>query len=226
MPQKILIVEDDQLFNETLCDYLTDCGYECVGVFDARSALERCYREHFELYLLDINLPLQSGLELLRSLRESGDETPTIFLTSREDRGSIIRGLSYGADDYLRKPVDMEELLLRVRAVLRRCIGPEVYEVDGYRVDLARHKLYHGEEEIDPGRKVFALLVLLLQNRGQTVATETIATSLWSTSEEASYGAIRVYIAKLKKLFGSRIVNVRGVGYRFDMETNQKKESE
>ena len=222
MSQKILIVEDDPLFNETLCDFLTESGYECHRVLDARSALEYCYRERFDLYLLDINLPMQSGLELLKSLRECGDDTPTIFLTSRDDRSSLIQGLSYGADDYLRKPVDLEELLLRVRAVLRRCLGPEVYEVGGYRIDLARYKLYREGEEIDPGRKVFALLVLLLQNRGQTVATETIAETLWTTSEEASYGAIRVYIAKLKKFFGSRIVNVRGVGYRFDPEEKEE----
>ena len=216
MAQRILIVEDDRLFNETLCDFLAEAGFEVLGVHDARSALEQCYQERFDLYLLDINLPMQTGLELLKSLRECGDETPTIFLTSREDRASLIQGMRHGADDYLRKPVDLEELLLRIRAVLRRCMGPESYEIDGYQIDLGRHKVFRGDEEIDLGRKVFALLVLLLQNRGQTVSTERIVATLWSTSEEASYGAIRVYIAKLKKYFGSYIVNVRGVGYRFE----------
>jgi len=220
--QRILIVEDDRLFNETLCDFLAEAGFEVMGVHDARSALERCYRERFDLYLLDINLPMQSGLELLKSLRECGDETPTIFLTSREDRSSLIEGMRYGADDYLRKPVDLEELLLRIRAVLRRCIGPESYEIGGYRIDLARHKVFRGEEEIELGRKVFALLVLLLQHRGETVSTERIATTLWSTAEEASYGAIRVYVTQLKKLFAPYIVNVRGVGYRFENKAERE----
>jgi DNA-binding response OmpR family regulator len=212
--QRILIVEDDRLFNETLCDFLTEKGYACSGVFDAKSALERCYRERFDLYLLDINLPMQSGLELLKSLRECGDETPTIFLTSREDRKSLILGLSYGADDYLRKPVDMEELSLRIRAMLRRIHGPESYRIDDYEVDLARRKLYRNGREIEIGRKVFDLLALLLKAQGKVVTTETITTTLWTTAEEASYGAIRVYITQLKKHFGHRVENIRGVGYR------------
>jgi len=216
--RKILIVEDDRLFNETLCDFLNEEGYECRPVYDARSALDRCYREHFDIYLLDINLPMQSGLELLKSLRECGDETPTIFLTSREDRKSLILGLSYGADDYMRKPVDLEELLLRIRAVLRRIQGPESYQIGEYEIDLAGRRLFRNGQQVEIGRKVFDLLALLLKANGKVVTTESITSSLWTTAEEASYGAIRVYITHLKKLFGSRIENIRGVGYRLVIE--------
>ena len=214
----ILVLEDDRLFNETLCEFLEEEGYDSVGVYDARSAIERCYHQRFDLYLLDINLPLDNGLNLLRSLREGGDETPAIFLTSREDRASLIEGLKIGADDYLKKPVDLEELALRIRANIRRHQGPERYEIDGYLVDAGRYRIFRGKREIELGRKPFELLLLLLKSGGETVTTEQIASSLWPTAQEASFGAIRVYVTQLKKLFGKRIENIRGVGYCFRME--------
>jgi len=222
MKPKILVVEDDQLFNETLCEFLREEGYDAVGVYDARSAVDRCYYEHFDCYLFDINLPMESGFSLLDSLRRSGDTTPTIFLTSRDDRVSLLHGLRLGADDYLKKPVDLEELSLRVASMLRRVRGSDIYRIGEYTVDLGRRKLLKGDQEIEVGRKVFDLLALLLKAEGKVVTIETISSSLWTTSEEASYGAIRVYITRLKKLFGSRVENVRGVGYRFEMQINKE----
>ncbi len=215
---RILVVEDDELFNETLCDFLEGEGYEVQGVREAGSAIECCYYQRFDLYLFDINLPMESGFSLLESLRSSGDTTPTIFLTSRDDRESLLHGLRIGGDDYLRKPVDLEELALRIRRILRRSRGAEQYRIDGYEIDLARRKLLKEGREIELGRKAFDLLRLLLRAEGNVVCIEEISAALWSTSEEASYGAIRVYVTQLKKLFGSRIENLRGVGYRFDME--------
>jgi len=222
MRPKILIVEDDRLFNETLCDFLREEGYEAVGVFDARSAVERCYYHRFDCYIFDINLPMESGFSLLDSLRRSGDTTPTIFLTSREDRVSLLHGLRLGADDYLKKPVDLEELSLRLASMLRRIQGMDSYRIGEYTIDLSRRKVLKGEREVEMGKKVFDLLALLLKAEGKVVTIETISASLWTTSEEASYGAIRVYITRLKKLFGSRIENVRGVGYRFEMQSKKE----
>ena len=221
MAVTILVLEDDRLFNETLREFLEEEGYEPVGVYDARTAMDRCYHRRFDLYLLDINLPMDNGLSFLRSLRESGDETPAIFLTSRDDRASLIEGLKVGADDYLKKPVDLEELALRIRANIRRNQGPGRYEIDGYLVDAGRFRILRGEEEIELGRKPFELLLLLLKSGGETVTTERIASSLWPTAQEASFGAIRVYVTQLKKLFGNRIENIRGVGYRFRMEEDE-----
>ena len=218
---KILLVEDDELFNETLCDYLEEQGFEVRGVLDARSAVELCYYQRFDLYLFDINLPFENGYSLLDSLRSGGDDTPTIFLTSREDRMSLLHGLRVGADDYLRKPVDLEELSLRIHAILRRVGGSDNYRVGDYEIDLARRKVLKGDTEVEIGRKVFDLLALLLKAGGNVVTTEEIGSALWTTAEEASYGAIRVYITQLKKLFGTRIENRRGVGYRFIMEKNE-----
>ena len=222
MPQRILVLEDDQLFNETLCDFLEGEGFHVCGMPDPRSALEECYRQRFDLYLLDINLPFENGLDFLKTLRESGDETPAIFLTSREDRVSLLEGLRIGADDYLRKPVDLEELLLRIQSVMRRIRGPERYEFDGFVVDQTLNRIYYQGREIPLERKPFIMLLLLLKAGGSPVSTEQFASVLWSPSEEASYGAIRVYITRLKKIFGDRIENIRGIGYRFRTDKEQE----
>ncbi len=215
MAISILVVEDDKLFNETLCDFLEECGYETVGVKDARSAIEKSYYNRFDIYIFDINLPFESGLTLLKSLRESGDTTPAIMLTSRDDKASLIEGFSLGADDYLKKPVDLDELELRIKALLNRvCGGINRYEVGNCIVDVSNHKVICDGKSIELGRKVFELLLLLLKANGKVVPLETIINRLWSRAEESSYGAVRVYITKLKKIFGDRIENIRGVGYR------------
>ena len=217
MRAKILVVEDDILYNETLKDYLEDCGYECDGVIDFKSALEKCYYKNYDLYLLDINLPFENGLSLLKSLRDSGDETPTIFITSRDDRASLLEGLEIGADDYMKKPLDLEELRLRIESIFRRSKISKNYQIDNYYIDTSKYKLYKDNQEIELGKKVFILLLMLLKAEGKTVTMDEIYKTLWNTSQEASYGALRVYINRLKKLFGNRIENIRGVGYRFDI---------
>jgi len=211
----ILLLEDDKLFNETLTDFLEEEGYSVTAVLDPYTAQEKAFFQRYDLYLFDINLPFESGLDLLRKLREGEDRTPTIFLTSREDKASLMEGFSIGGDDYLRKPVDLEELRVRIEAVLRRREGRRRVELGEYEADVVAKRLYRGTEEVELGGRLFDLLMLLVGAHGQTVTTERILEELWPPSKEPSYGALRVYITRLKKLFGERIENVRGVGYRF-----------
>ncbi len=219
---KILLLEDDKLFAETLADFLDEEGYNVDTVFDPYSAIDQTYKEHYDLYLFDINLPFESGLDLLGKLREAEDITPTIFITSREDKGSMIDGFDLGADDYLRKPIDLDELRVRIKAILRRKDGAERIRVGDYEMDVVSKRLWKDGDEIDLGRKLFDLLHMLISAHGDTVPTEKIMLSLWPRDKEASYGALRVYITRLKKLFGNKIENVRGVGYRFvDKEADE-----
>ena len=120
MSSKILLLEDDKLFNETLQDFLQEEGFSVDCVLDPYSALDLSYENNYNLYLFDVNLPYETGFELLQKLRESGDETPCIFITSRADKTSLKQGFTQGGDDYITKPIDLDELLLRVNAVLRR----------------------------------------------------------------------------------------------------------
>ena len=211
---KILLLEDDKLFNETIEDFLEEEGFEVASVLDPYSAMELTYDVKFDLYLFDVNLPYESGFTLLKQLRDAGDTTPTIFLTSRNDKVSLTEGFDVGADDYMKKPIDLDELLLRIRALLRRQLREEKIEIGGYVIDTLAKELRHNGEVIKVGIKAFELLILLLKAKGEAVTMQSIEEELWSSSEEVSLGAVRVYVATLKRYFPS-IENIRGVGYRF-----------
>ena len=212
---RILLLEDDSLFNETLQDFLEEEGFSLDTALDPYSALELTYERNYDLYLFDVNLPYESGFDLLHKLRQSGDVTPTIFLTSRDDKASLTQGFETGADDYMKKPIDLDELLLRIQALLRRQVRKERMTIGEYRLDMVAKILFHNNEELDVTKKAVELLVLLVQADGEVVSSDTIKNRLWAAGQNASDGSLRVYITQLKKYFPDTIVNVRGVGYRW-----------
>jgi len=211
---RILILEDDKLFNETLEDFLEEEAHSLHCALDPYSALDLTYEHVFDLYLFDVNLPYENGFELLEKLRQSGDETPCIFITSREDKASLKEGFEKGGDDYIYKPVDLDELSLRIQAVLRRQVRSQVVEIDMYQFDILTKTLYLNEKTLELSIKGGELLLVLLEGQGRVVPLNQIKERLWSSSEEASDGALRVYIAQLKKYFPTQIQNIRGVGYQ------------
>ena len=117
---KILVLEDDELFAETLEDFLEDEGFNVTVANDGEEVVSLCYDNKYDLYLLDINVPKLNGIELLKELRDAGDNTPSIYLTSYKDKQTLTDGFLSGCDDYLKKPVDLDELLLRVQSLLKR----------------------------------------------------------------------------------------------------------
>lgn len=211
---KILVLEDDKLFNDTLEDFLDEEVFEVVTVLDPYSALDLIYEEKFDLFLFDVNLPYETGFSLLKQLRGAGDLTPTMFLTPRDDKVSLTEGFSVGADDYMKKPIDLDELLLRINALLRRQIRSEKINIGDYTLDTKAKELYLNGEVIKLGSKTMELFLLLVYAKGEVVSLQTIEEKLWHTNEEVSLGAVRVYITTLKKYFPN-IENIRGVGYRF-----------
>ena len=215
---RILALEDDTLFNETLEDFLEEEGYEVKCTLDPYSALDLTYKYIFDLYLFDVNLPYESGFNLLEKLRQSGDMTPAIFLTSRDDKNSLAQGFSIGADDYMKKPIDLDELLLRIQAVLRRQIRKERVNIGKYSLDTVAKILYFEDEALDVTHKAIELLLLLVQSNGEVVSSEDIKNRLWAAGRSASSGALRVYITQLKKYFPDAIANVRGIGYKWTMD--------
>lgn len=210
---KLLILEDDRLLNETLEDFLEEEGFEVFTALDPYTAHDLAYENRFDCYLFDVNLPYESGFNLLQKLRQSGDKTPTIFLTSRDDKASLIAGFDSGADDYMKKPIDLDELLMRIRAVLRRGFKQDKIVVGDYTVDSNAKQVYYQNQPLNITIKAVELLLLLLSAKGEIVQTATIEEHLWHSNEEASLGAIRVYITTLKKHFPT-IENIRGIGYR------------
>jgi len=220
MATKILLLEDDKLFNETLEDFLEEEGFDVSVALDPYTALELTYEKKYDLYLFDVNLPYESGFDLLKKLRESNDVTPTIFLTSRDDKASMHQGFGIGADDYMKKPIDLDEMLLRIHAILRRQIRQERIVFGSYSLDVLNKILYKGEESIELTKKAVMLLILLLESNGEIVRIDTIKDRLWASGESASDGALRVYIAQLKKYFPGAISNVRGVGYKWSFDAS------
>ncbi|QIR76146.1 response regulator transcription factor [Sulfurospirillum diekertiae] len=220
MSYKILILEDNTLLLQTLEDFLGGHDYICTLVSSGKEALKQCYENKYDLYLLDVKVPDLSGFDFLKELRASGDRTPAIFVTSLSDQDSLTKGFMLGGDDYIKKPFDLGELLLRIKALLARAKGivDDWLEIDDeYKLNLARKRLFHNQEELDINLKDFELLYLLVKERGKVVTKEMIHERLWSSSEEINEGSIRVYINNLKKIFGKdSILNIRGIGYRFE----------
>ncbi len=215
MSASILLLEDDQLFNETLQDFLEEEGYEISFALDPYTALDITYEKNFDLYIFDVNLPYESGFDLLKKLRDSGDTTPTIFITSRGDRESLRDGFGVGGDDYLKKPIDLDELLLRIEALLRRVVRTKQITIGEYMIDSKEKQLYLNGTIVELPKKVIELLLLFISSKGEVVHLDKIKSKLWSVSQDASDGSLRVYITQLKKLFPDSIENIRGVGYRF-----------
>lgn len=212
---RVLVLEDDQLFNETIEDFLEEEGYAVKCALDPYTALDLSYKYVFDLYLFDVNLPYENGFDLLEKLRSSGDMTPAIFLTSRDDKDSLTQGFSIGADDYMKKPIDFDELLLRMQALLRRQVRKERINIGKYSLDTVAKILYLEDETLDVTHKAIELLVLLVQADGEVVSSEEIKNRLWAAGQSASDGSLRVYVTQLKKYFPESISNVRGIGYRW-----------
>lgn len=216
MSIRLLLLEDDLLFGESIQDVLEEEGYDVTLCRNGHEALEATYRGRFDGYLLDINVPLVDGLSLLRSLRTADDQTPAMFLTSHCDMETLSIAYENGADDYLKKPFEIQELIMRLGVLLRRGKAKGQYQSLGALVlDESHKRILVDENEIILTPKEYQLMALLIRNAGEVVTKEMMIEELWSASEMMSEGAIRVYINRLKHLIGSaQILNVRGFGYR------------
>ncbi len=219
--RKLLLLEDDTLFAQTLEDFLCEEGYEVTVTHDGVLAHALATEERFDLLLLDINVPRLSGLELLKKLRQAQHDRPALFITSYQQRQMLKEAFSAGGDDYLTKPVDLEELKLRVHALLRRShtLPDRISLNDSLWFDPVRYQLFENDQEVTLPKKCAELLGLLVAHQGKTVTTAMIEETLYDYTEVPSSGAIRVYINQIKKLLGAqRITNLRGVGYRLEKE--------
>lgn len=217
---KILVLEDDELFASTLEDFLSDEGFEVDIANDGQECLNLNFEKNYDLYIFDINVPKINGLDLLQQLRNSSDNTPTIFLTSYKDKDTLQDAFLKGCDDYLKKPVDLDELLLRIKALLKR--NKKIFDIIKLSNNLTfnplNKRVYENNIDLNLPIKVLELMELFVENRGEIVTKEMIISKLWATSEDYSEGSIRVYINQIKKLFENKdsILNIKGVGYKIE----------
>ncbi len=214
---RVLVLEDNELLLETMEDFLENVGFEVDLAKDGEEALSLSKEKNYSLYLLDIKVPFLNGIEFLKELREQGDNTPAIFITSATDKESILKGYDAGCDEYIKKPFDLDELFMRIKAVLKRVEPEDTIKInDQYTYNTKRKRLLKNDKEVKINLKDLQLLELLLKNRNQIVTKEMIKDELWRDEESVSSGSLRVYINNLKKIFGKdSIENIRGLGYRF-----------
>jgi len=211
---KILLLEDDVILSETLVELLESEGFCVTHVDDGEKALDITFIESFDLYLFDVNVPVLSGFEILKSLRESEDMTPTILITALSDIASLSEGFDVGADDYIKKPFDFDELLIRINALLRKSYNTyfDEIKVDHFRFVIEKNELYKDKNFISLPPYELQITKLLFQNIDKTLEKDKIFQQL-TQGKEMSEGALRVHINKLRKI-GLPIITVKGIGYR------------
>ncbi|MCX7117603.1 MAG: response regulator [Legionellales bacterium] len=213
---RLLLVEDDELLGDAVKAGLTQFGYVVDWLKDGETARSAIRTESFELIILDLGLPKLSGIHLLQSIRHDGNATPVIILTARESVESKIKGLDSGADDYMSKPFDLNELSARVRALIRRSQGraDTIIQYRNIVLDPAAHSVMMDEIVINVPRREFALLQKLLENSGQVLSREQLMQSIYGWDEDVDSNALEVHIHNLrKKLNAGFIRTIRGVGY-------------
>jgi len=213
---RLLLVEDDLMIGESVLDLLRAEGYAVDWVKDGEMADTALDSQTYDLVLLDLGLPRRDGLAVLRRLRARKDRTPVLVATARDAVAQRVEGLDMGADDYIVKPYELDELLARIRALIRRAAGraEPVYEHLGVSIDpVTREVLLDGQAVVLSARE-WSILELLLARPGMVLSRRQLEEKLYSWKDDLSSNAVEVYIHGLRKKLGPRIIqNVRGVGY-------------
>jgi len=217
---KILVLEDDKELNRTVCSFLNRSGYETTGCLDANDAYDELSVHMFDLIISDIMMPGVDGFEFARNVRELNDNIPILFMTARDDIASKQRGFRIGVDDYMVKPIDLEELLLRIGALLRRAkvAADRKLEIGSFVMDADEHTAYLREEEIPLTNREFRILYKLLSYPKKTFTRTQLMDEFWDADTDTAPRAVDVYMTKLRQKLAEcddfEIVTVHGLGYK------------
>lgn len=216
----ILVVEDDEKLNRVVCTYLNDSGFQAKGCLNASDAYDEMYEKRYDLIISDIMMPEIDGFEFARTVREVNERIPILFMSAKDDLPSKQRGFRLGIDDYMVKPVELDELLLRVRALLRRaniesehkiCVGNLELDGDGMSAEV-------NGEEISLTTREFHIIYKLLSYPKKTFSRAQLMDEFWDVDSDTSLRAVDVYMTKLRNKLsgcdGFKIVTVRGLGYK------------
>ncbi len=216
---RLLIVEDDSLLGDGIRGGLTQNGYAVDWVEDGEAAETALLTNEYELIVLDLGLPKITGLDLLKKIRTSGNDIPVIILTAQDDVEDRVKGLDSGADDYLTKPFDLDELTARLRALLRRRGGRStpVIEHGNVVLDPASHSVTKDGETIDISPREFTILQLLLENTNKVMSRSRLEEGLYAWNDEVESNTVEVHIHHIRKKMGAKLIRtIRGVGYIID----------
>ena len=217
---KILIVEDDVELNKTVCSFLGQSGYETTGCLNAGDAYDALYENMFDLIVSDIMMPGADGFEFARNVRELNQDIPILFMTARDDIASKQRGFRIGVDDYMVKPIDLDELYLRIGALLRRAkiASSRKLEIGRVRMDADERTAYLGDEEISLTHREFSILYKLLSYPKKTFTRTQLMDEFWDANTETAPRAVDVYMTKLRSKLSAcedfELKTVHGLGYK------------
>jgi len=220
MPQRrILLLEDDQQLHSTIREFLEYLDYTVLSAHDAHEAQDILYEQRVDLMLLDVKVPYQNGFDLLCDLREQGDQTPAIFITSLHSVEDLTRGFDAGCDDYIRKPFSLKELQLRIEANLKKSF--DTYEnivriEENIYFDIKEYQLSLSGTQVPLKAKEAKLLATFLAHPNTSLHYEEIFAALWDYDEEPSAASLRTYVHTLRQHLGKkRIETIKNSGYRY-----------
>lgn len=217
---KILVVEDDKELNKTVCSFLNHSGYEAIGCTNANDAYDVLCDNVIDMIVSDIMMPGVDGFEFATSVREINEEIPILFMTARDDMASKQRGFRIGVDDYMVKPIDLDELYLRIGALLRRAkiAASRKLEVGSFVMDADEHTAYLNDEEINLTNREFSILYKLLSYPKKTFTRTQLMDEFWDIDTDTAPRAVDVYMTKLRQKLSKcedfEIVTVHGLGYK------------
>ncbi len=217
---KILVVEDDKELNRTVCSFLNHSGYEATGCLNATDAYDALATTMFDMIVSDVMMPGVDGFEFAQNIREIDDDIPILFMTARDDIASKQRGFRIGVDDYMVKPIDLDELFLRIGALLRRAkiAANKKIEIGSFVMDADEHTAYLDGEEIPMTNREFSILYKLLSYPKKTFTRTQLMDEFWDTGTETAPRAVDVYMTKLRSKLADcdafEIVTVHGLGYK------------
>lgn len=217
---KILVVEDDKDLNKTMCSFLSQNGYEAQGCLLANDAYNAMYNNMFDLIISDIMMPQIDGFEFASTVRKINPTVPIIFVTARDDFSSKQKGFSLGIDDFMVKPIDLQELLLRISAIMRRAniAQSRKITVGSFTMDADDRSASNSDEEINLTAREFNLLYKLLSYPKKTFTRVQLMDEFWDADSNATPRAVDVYITKLRDKLSAckdfEIVTVHGLGYK------------
>ena len=217
---KILVLEDDKELNRTVCAFLNNSGYEAVGCINANEAYDALYENTIDLIVSDIMMPGVDGFEFARNVRDVNNDIPILFMTARDDIASKQRGFRIGVDDYMVKPIDLDELFLRIGALLRRAkiASSRKLEIGSFVMDADEHTAYLGNDEISLTSREFNILYKLLSYPKKTFTRTQLMDEFWDVDTGTAPRAVDVYMTKLRQKLSDcedfEIKTVHGLGYK------------
>jgi len=226
----ILIVDDEPGVRDLLRDALEIAGYDTQLASNGAEALDQLRRHHADLCIVDINMPLMNGFEFLERLRAHDTQTPVLMLSARDAPEDVARGLRFGADDYVRKPFGLEEILLRIKAILRRSTideaGDVVLSAGSIEMNVDKHEITVRGVPVDLSATEFRLLEVLLERKERLVTREQLLREVWSIDFDSETSVLDTYISYLRRKIHqgafAPITTVRGVGFKLVSQVDEQ----